>query len=308
MADDLSDPQSGAVPRNLDLDLLRTFVLVVETGGFTRAGALIGRSQAAVSLQIQRLEDQVRARLLDRDSRGLSLTPLGEVLLGQARRLLRMNDDILTTLFGAEVAGEVRFGAPEDFATAYLPEILGRFAQANPKVQLNVTCDLTLNLLDGLQNGRLDLALIKRDPAEANLGVRVWREPLVWVGASIDILDRPGPLPVIVAPAPCVYRRRALSALGDAGREWRVAYVSPSLAGQHAALRAGLGVTALPRDMTPDDLAILDHALPKLSDTEIALLTAAQEPRPAVARLAEAIKQAMERHRRPSTSARAEIR
>lgn len=300
------NPDGEAAPRTLDLDLLRSFVAVVESGGFTRAGARLGRSQAAVSLQIQRLEDQVGQRLMQRDPRGLTLTDPGEILLSQARRLLRMNDDILAGMAQADVAGEVRFGAPEDFATAYLPDILGRFAQANPRVQLNVTCDLTLNLMEGLANGRLDLALIKRDPREPDLGVRVWREPLVWVGASVDILDRRGPLPVIAAPAPCVYRRRALSALGDAGREWRVAYVSPSLAGQHAALRAGLGIMALPQDMVPPDLAILSGVLPPLSDTEIALLMGPGEPRPVSVRLAEAIKQAMERrHAGLSRSTRA---
>ena len=239
---------------------------------------------------------------MQRDPRGVALTAKGEAFLVQVRRLLRMNDDILTSLNETDIAGEVRFGAPEDFATAYLPEILGRFAKANPRVQLNVTCDLTLNLLDGLGQGRLDLALVKRDPREPDIGVRVWREPLVWVGASAEMLERSGPIPIIAAPAPCVYRKRALSALGEAGHPWRVAYVSPSLAGQHAALRAGLGVTALPRDMVPDDLVILDGVLPALSDTEIALMTATEAPPLAVTRLAETIKQAVERRREAPAS------
>ena len=283
--------------RTLDLDLLRSFVLVVETGGFTRAGERLGKSQSAVSLQLRRLEDQLGVSLMTRDPRHITLTASGEALLVQARRLLRMNDEIISGLDGGDLEGEVRFGAPEDFATAYLPDILGRFARSYPKVQLNVTCDLTLHLLDALSQGRLDLALIKRDPMGPDLGVRVWREPLVWVGASADILDRPGPLPVIAAPAPCVYRRRALTALDEAGLDWRIAYTSPSLAGQHAALRAGLGVTALPQDMVPPDLVVLDPALPELRDTEIALIMARGEPTQGALRLAATVRQAVERRR-----------
>ena len=283
--------------RTLDLDLLRSFVLVVETGSFTRAGERLGRSQSAVSLQLRRLEDQLGMGLMQRDPRHIRLTAPGEALLVQARRLLRMNDEILAGLDGGDLEGEVRFGAPEDFATAYLPEILGQFARKYPRVQLNVTCDLTLHLLEALAQGRLDMALIKRDPMGPDLGVRVWREPLVWVGASPDILERPGPLAVIAAPAPCVYRRRALTALDEAGLDWRISYTSPSLAGQHAALRAGLGVTALPQDMVPPDLVALDPALPELRDTEIALIMARGEPTQGALRLASAVRQAVERRR-----------
>jgi DNA-binding transcriptional LysR family regulator len=293
-------PDSALSPtrfRTLDLELLRSFVQVVETGGFTRAGERLGKSQSAVSLQLRRLEDQLGTRLMLRDPHRITLTAPGEALLVQARRLLRMNDEIIAGLEGDDLEGEVRFGAPEDFATAYLPEILGQFTRSHPNVQLNVTCDLTLNLLDAMGQGRLDLALIKRDAMGPDLGVRVWREPLVWVGASRDILERSGPLAVIAAPAPCVYRRRALTALDEAGLDWRIAYTSPSLAGQHAALRAGLGVTALPRDMTPSDLVVLDPALPELRDTEIALIMARGEPTQGAARLASAVRQAIERRR-----------
>jgi DNA-binding transcriptional LysR family regulator len=294
MPDRLIDPSRF---RTLDLELLRSFVLVVEVGGFTRAGERLGKSQSAVSLQLRRLEDQLGVSLMRRDPRHIALTPQGQALLVQARRLLRMNDEIIAGLEGGDLEGEVRFGAPEDFATAYLPEILGQFARSYPKVQLNVTCDLTLHLLDAIGQGRLDLALIKRDPMGPDLGVRVWREPLVWVGASAEILERPGPLAVIAAPAPCIYRRRALTALDEAGLDWRISYTSPSLAGQHAALRAGLGVTPLPQDMVPPDLMALDPALPELRDTEIALIMARGEPSRGAQRLASAVRQAVERRR-----------
>lgn len=282
---------------NLDLDLLRTFAVIADVRSFTRAGARLGRSQSAVSLQVQRLEAQLGKALLSRDPRHVVLTREGEAFLPQARRLLRIHDEILAGLRGEEVEGEVRLGAPEDFATVHLPEILGEFARSNPRTSLVVTCDLTLNLLDRLKEGALDLALVKREPLGPHLGVRVWREPLVWVAADESIVERPDALPLIVAPAPCVYRKRAITALEGSGRAWKCAYTSPSLAGQQAALRAGLGVTVLPREMAPPDLARLgaSHGLPELEDTEIALIRAPAAAPSAAERLAAFILESLDR-------------
>ena len=282
---------------NLDLDLVRTFVTIADTRSFTRTGERLGRTQSAISLQVRRLEDRLGVRLLARDPRRVGLTEAGESFLPKARRLLRVNDEIIAEVTGEDLEGEVRLGAPEDFATVHLPDILGAFARAHPRVALAVTCDLTLNLLDRLQAGALDLALVKREPLGPDLGVRVWREPLVWVAADRGVLKPEAPAPLVIAPAPCVYRRRAVAALDVRGRTWRAAYTSPSLAGQHAALRAGLGLTVLPREMVPDDLVLLGEAdgLPPLEDAEIALLKARGGAPRAADRLAEFILASLDR-------------
>ncbi len=261
---------------NLDLDLLRAFVAVSDAQSFTRAGVRLGRTQSTISLQIKRLEEQLNAELFSRDPRKVVLTGQGEALLVQARRMLRVNDEIIGEMFEHTLEGEVRFGAPEDFATTHLPGILGDYARAYPHVSLSVTCDLTLRLMDKMGQGELDLALIKREPVGAGGGQSVWREHLVWVGAGEDILPKDAPVPLVVAPSPCVYRTRASAALDNAGRAWRVAYTSPSLAGQVAALRAGLGVTALPTEMVPDELVTFgpEHGFPPLAEVEIALIRA----------------------------------
>jgi DNA-binding transcriptional LysR family regulator len=260
---------------NLDLDLLRAFVTVADTGSFTRAGVRLGRSQPAISLQIRRLENQVGVELFSRNARDVILTAEGQTLLPSANALLRLNDQIIAGLNEGDVEGEVRFGAPEDIATAFLPRILGDFARSHPRVSLAVTCDYTANLLDQLSKGALDLALIKREPMGPDLGVRVWREPLVWVAADPALAKTPI-IPLITAPAPDIYRKRALAALTEQGVAFRIAYTSPSLAGQHAALRAGLGVGVLSATMTPKDLVTLslDSGLPDLHETEIALVRA----------------------------------
>lgn len=281
---------------NLDLDLLRAFVTVAETGNMTSAGERLRRSQSAVSLQIKRLEDQLELKLFDRRPRALRLTAAGERLLAQAGALLALNDAILDEFAEPALEGAVRLGTPEDFATTHLPSVLARFAESHPRVSLEVSCDLTLNLLDRFGAGEFDLVLVKREPSGGEAGVRVWREPLVWAASPRFDVGSAGPLPLVVSPSPCVYRARAVGALDRADRAWRIAYTCGSLAGSQAAVRAGLGVTVLPRDMVPADLAAIDDAaaLPDLHDTEVALLAARSLTVPAQ-RLRDHIVRALER-------------
>jgi DNA-binding transcriptional LysR family regulator len=262
--------------RNLDLDLLRCFVTIAETESFTRAGERLGRTQSTISLQIKRLEDQIGRAVFARTPRSLRLTADGERLLGPARQLLRLNDAALADLFEPDMQGHVRVGVPEDFATAHLPAVLEAFASAHPLVELEVTCDLTLNLLDRFHAGAFDLVLVKREPSAPLEGVRVWREPLVWVARDQRAATGLDVIPLVVSPEPCVYRKRAIAALNAIGRKWRIAYTSTSLAGSQSAVKAGLGITALPRAMVPDYLTSIsdDPDMPPLYDTEIALIEA----------------------------------
>ena len=269
---------------NLDLDLLRTFVTIANTGNFTRAAEKLLRQQSTISLQIKRLEDSLGHRLMDRSPRAVSLTPEGDAVLAYAQRILDLNDEVVSLTHEPLMRGAVRLGTPEDFATHHLPDILARFIQAYPSVALEVTCDLTLNLLDGFRGGIFDLVLVKREQASGAAGVRVWREPLVWVSGTHDYLAAEGPLPLVVSPEPCVYRKRATRALDKARRTWRIAYTCGSLAGTLAAVRAGLGIAVLPKEMVPHGLHVIDGApLPDLADTEIALL-AAKRPSPPIAK------------------------
>jgi DNA-binding transcriptional LysR family regulator len=259
---------------NLDLDLLRAFDAVAETRSFSRAASLLLRNQSTISQQIQRLEDIVGHRLFDRTPRRVKLTHQGETMLGYTRRLLNINDEVMAKLKTADVAGIVRLGTPEDFATSRLSAVLSSFAHTYPSVSLEVVCDLTLRLEEGFQQHAFDLILVKREPRSGAQGLPVWREPLVWVSADDTFALDQRPLPLVVSPAPCVYRKRAVEALDDIDLPWRIAYTCASLAGSLAAVRAGLGVTVLPKDMAPPGLRIIDHdPLPALDDTEIALLT-----------------------------------
>jgi DNA-binding transcriptional LysR family regulator len=260
-----------------DLDLLRTFVAIVDSGGFTRAAERVGRTQSTVSLQIKKLEDGLGRRLFEREpGRELQVTPDGEILVTYARQMLRLGDEARSRLMEPDIAGTVRLGTPEDFASMHLPDVLARFARAHPRVALDVNCDFTVNLLDGFAKGQYDLVLFKREPQGPGGGIGVWRELLVWAASSRLVLSPGEPLPLVLAPVPDVYRKRALATLDEAKRPWRIVYTSPSLNGLQAAVKAGLGVTVLPKEMVPAGFVLLgpDQGLPALPDTEIVLYRA----------------------------------
>lgn len=265
--------------RDIDTQLLRTFVSLAETCSFSRTGARVGRSQSAVSGHLARLEAALGARLIARDTRNVALTPEGERLLPEARAMLAQADAMLARFRAPQIAGLLRFGSPEDFASTYLPDILGVFAVAHPAVELHVTCQLTLPLVAEFEAGHQDLIVVKQDPAQPYKGARtLWRERLVWV-TSVTFRGDRQPLPLVLSPAPCVYRARAVSALEAAGWDWLGIYTSPSFAGAVAAVRAGLGAMVMPKAMVPQGLMV-QTGWPPLAEAEIAFLS---PPRPALA-------------------------
>ncbi|QVL34156.1 LysR family transcriptional regulator [Telmatocola sphagniphila] len=267
------------MPFYVDSLQLKSFISIAETGTFSQAAQTVGRTQSALTLQIQKLEAQLGCPLFDRSSRRVSLTEQGEIFLGYAKQMIQLQWEAISRLKEPDVKGEIRFGTPEDFATHYLPDVLASFRQHHPRVQLNVRCDLTLNLIDGFHRGEYDVILVKRDPQRVKGGTKVWREPLVW--AAADHYRFEDPLSLVLSPQPCIYRDRAVAALKRAKRTWNICYTSPSLAGTIAAVKAGLGVTVLPSHMIPAGIHPLrkDAKLPHLADAEIALMKREELPK-----------------------------
>lgn len=296
--------------RDLDTDLLRAFLTIVDAGGFTRAGQRLGRTQATVSLQIKRLEEGLGRALFHREGRAVRLTEEGELLLGYARKILALGAEARSRISEPDIEGVVRLGTPEDFASTHLSEILARFARSHPRVALEIQLDLTLNLMEGFERGRFDLVLAKtvggERPAASAGEARVWRQPLVWVEGAAQSLEDSAVLPLVLAPQPCVYRASALAALDRLGRPWRVVYSCPSLAGTLAAVDAGLGVTVLPVGMIPPGLRRpADRVgLPSLSDSEI-VLRHGNDLTPAARRLGQYIVDSLEAMPAPPAQPRA---
>jgi DNA-binding transcriptional LysR family regulator len=272
----------------LDLDLLRSFVSVVDAGGFTRAGERVHRTQSTVSQQIRRLEESLGRPLLHRNGKQATPTEEGERLLSYARRILALAEEARDVVARPAGDGVVRLGIPEDFAANRLTKVLSKFARSRPGLRLDVRCDLSVKLRSDLERGELDLALMKRDAGE-NGAIAVWPERLHWVTSrSHPVEARYDSVPLAVFPQGCLYRNRAVHTLEAAGRAWHIAYTSPNFAGIQAAVSAGLGVSIL-----PDAAVLADHRVlrskdgfPAISDTELALV-AAPDASPATRRLAE---------------------
>ena len=260
------------MPFTLDTLQLKSFIAIAETGTFSRGAEVVGRTQSALSLQIKKLEEGLGCQLFDRSGRKVKLTDQGEIFLGYAKRIIQLQWEAYSRLKEPDIEGEIRLGTPEDFATHYLPEVLAFFRKHHPRIQLNVSCDLTLNLVDGFNRGEFDIILVKRDPKATRGGTKVWREPLVW--AAADHWQPEKPLSLVLSPQPCIYRARALAALDRAKKPWHISYTSPSLAGTIAAVKAGFGITVLPQNMLPTGIHAIrgELKLPELADAEIALM------------------------------------
>lgn len=258
----------------MDTILLKSFLTLAKTKNFTKAAHQLYRSQSAISLQIARLEEILGKSLFMRDKRNVTLTLEGELFLGYAQKMLKLEEEMMHHFQKPSIKGEVTFGTPEDLATAYLPNILGNFVEAHPEILLNVHCEFTLDLLKGFDSQWYDLVLIKQDPQTPHpRSEEVWKEPLVWV-SNKDIAHfnwKLEPLPLVLGPASCVYRKRAIDTLNKEGIRWRVVYTSPSLTGTFAAVKAGLGISVLPFNMVPKELQVV-RTLPALKDAQIALL------------------------------------
>lgn len=269
-------------PTGLDTDLLRSFVLIAEGRSFTHAAAVVGRTQSAVSMQMKRLEDLLGKPLFRKAGRRTELTEHGQFLLARARGVVGMTDEIVAAFRAPRLTGRVRIGAPDDYATRYLPDIMARFAATHPDVEVLVVCEPSENLAEHLEAGRLDLSLVSVGCAPPRSEV-VWQGPLLWVGSRDhpDVHKR-DPLPLALGHGACTWRRSAERALDDAGRRYRVAYMSNSQTGQHAAVLAGLAISVNTPCTLPPGLRVLGPAegLPPLPGFSIALAVspAARQP------------------------------
>ncbi|XUM23279.1 LysR family transcriptional regulator [Bradyrhizobium oligotrophicum S58] len=273
----------------LDLDLLRSFVSVVEAGGFTRAGERVHRTQSTISQQIRRLEEDLGQTLLNRDGREVTPTEAGERLLSYARRLLALAEEARDVVARPGPAGAVKLGIPEDFAAYRLAKLLAAFSRAHPDLRLDVRADQSLNLKRDIERGDLDLALLKRGADDTRAAIAAWPEQVYWVTSKSHPVNLEArSLPLIGFPLGCIYRTRAIHALESEGRAWHMAYTSSSLAGIQAAVAAGMGLSILSDMSVQSEHRVLTarEGFAPIDRTEVALL-ASPDASPATLRLAD---------------------
>jgi DNA-binding transcriptional LysR family regulator len=257
--------------QDLDIDLLRCFVAVADANGFTAAGKVLGRSQSAVTIKIQRLEELVDRQLLKRTSRSLSLTEEGKLLLGYARRILDLHDEGLRRIAAPPLDGTLHLGIAEHFVPERLPLLLSQFAKTYPRVKLEVVVNTDIALVESLDTGRLDLAIAMRTEGKGRPGQLLLREPLVWVASNDFRLDVSDSVPLALKPDPCQFRDEALAALQRAGRPWSLIYTGNSVPSIQAAVLAGLGVSVLGAHSVQNGMRVLQDELPALPSIDIML-------------------------------------
>lgn len=260
----------------LESDVLKTFVGIAESGSFTRTAAQVYRSTGAVSMQIKRLEETLGRSLFTREARRVQLTPDGEVLLGYARRLLKLNEEAVAHFLTPALSGRLRFGIPHDLGTPVLPSVLTLFARSHPAVQLEVSAGRSVDLIERLDAGELDLTLVNagNDGMDDSRGEIIYTESLVWAGRDGGLAVQRTPLPLALASTGCAWRRMALDALDRRGRDYRIAYSCEQCAGQEAAMLADLAIAPFPQSLIKAPLKRLgeEHDLPPLGDFHIKLM------------------------------------
>ncbi len=257
---------------NIDTMTLQTFIALAETSSFTKAAQRVYRTQSAVSQQMAKLENMLKKSLINRDNT-ITLTADGEIFLSYAKQIFALHSEAIDRFREPDLTGEIRFGLPENFASVYLHEILADFSRIHPRIQLNIECDLTVNLFEKFKQGKFDIVLVKMNrPEDFPNGVDVWTEPLKWVGNG-EIISNDKPIPLVLAPQPCVYRQAAIDSLDKIGRSWRQVFSSNSYTSSLAAVKASMGITVIPSRLIPDELhEVSTKNVPNLPNTHVSLL------------------------------------
>lgn len=257
--------------KQLSLDNLRSLVTVIELGGYAKAGDMLGKSQPAISLQIKKLEEQLGKRLFDKVGQRQIANLEGQQLYQHAKAMLAINDDVFRQFEQSALSGRLRLGIPSEFATTLLPSIIGEFSLLYPDVSLEVTSALSRSLLGEATTQDFDLILALVDPEQPSKGELVLQDELVWVSDKMQRLAE-DKLSLVLAPNGCVYRSRVIEKLKQQTTSWRITYTNADLYGLIAAIKQGLGVTALAKSSVPKELDIIRHKnLPSLGKIKICL-------------------------------------
>ncbi|MFN3655737.1 MAG: LysR substrate-binding domain-containing protein [Pseudolabrys sp.] len=261
----------------LDIDQLRTFIAIAETGSFTKAAEVVNKTQSAVSMQMKRLEERLERSIFARDGRASKLTEDGQRLLDYARRIVKLNIETLAA-FSDELSGHVRLGVPDDYADRYLPEIMARFSRAYPSVELTVICEPSVDLLERIDANEIDLAIVTN--CESKRALETFRrERLLWVTSNRHATHTEERLPLALGRPSCSWRRAAIEHLESAGRPFRVLYSSSNAGAVAAAVLSGLAVSVLAESGLRPGMRVLTAAegFPELPPCHVGLVRNAHE-------------------------------
>ncbi|GAB1263925.1 LysR substrate-binding domain-containing protein [Aurantivibrio infirmus] len=257
--------------KNLDIDLLHTFVTVADAGSFSRASELLFFTQPTISLRIKRLEEQTATKLFSRQGQGAVLTEEGLHLLRYARRLVSLNDEAWTAITSPGISGPVRLGLLPDFSVQSICKVIYGFAKAHPGVRLEIMEGPSVELREALEDGRLDLALLIGEESKTSPLFR--KEQICWLASPDYQWDKKRPLPLALCPQPCRFREMAFSQLESAGIEWQMTFTSQNFLVTKEAVVAGLGVTVRGESLIDESIVRCEKklGLPELPIMDIVL-------------------------------------
>lgn len=278
--------------RHLDLSLLTTFKAIAECHSLTQASLRLHKTQAAISIQLKKLEELTGCKLIERGYHKAELTADGEILLQYARRILSLSSEAMDVLNTEEVRGTVRFGIPDDYASLILKQVVQAFAARYPGIRLEIRNDISQKLFQGLDNGELDLALVTRRDTDSG-GEVLRRDPLVWVADQSFSMPQDA-LPLALYPHGCGFRRNILDALSSARRDYYIAFECTGVTGVQIAVDSGLAIAATATDLIQPNWQILDaetHHLPQLDAIVMELRQGQSEPGTAVKCFADNIRE-----------------
>ena len=284
---------------NLDVDQLKTFLAIADTGNFTRAGEDVSKTQSAVSMQMKRLEETLGRPLFARDGRGSRFTSDGERLVDYARRIVALSDEAVAAFTKPDITGTIRFGTPDDYADIFLPEVLARFHRSHPQVNVDVECHPSQTLAERVRHGELDLAVVTFNGGDV-VGEALFSAELVWVTSQRHSAHSLATLPIAASGATCAWRALLVKALDKINRPYRVAYTSPNFSTICAAVLQGLAVAAMPRICIKPGMRILTEAegFPPLGAFDIGLITKSGKLSPAASALTDQIRDSLGTNRR----------
>jgi len=256
----------------LDLDQLQTFCAIADCGSFTEAARRVHKTQSAVSMQIKRLEERLGQALFVREGRSITLTREGEELYTLARRMLRINAEIIDIFSDADLSGHIRFGVPDDYAVRLLPVVLSSFQRTHPRIAVDVNCMASEDLLDGMKAGRFDLIVFSQGTMQ-EFGELFRTEKMHWVASPGGVALSGDPLPLATGPTTCGWRNDAVTGLNREGRDYRIAYTSSDATSISSAVLADLAVGVLPESAIQPGMRMVEgEGLPRMRDAQIALM------------------------------------
>ncbi len=279
---------------NLDVDLLKTFLAIADTGSFTRAADDVHKTQSAVSMQMKRLEELIGQPLFVRDGRQSRFTRDGERLVDYARRITALNDEVVATFAKPEITGTIRFGTPDDYADRFLPEILARFARTHPQVTVDVECVTSSHLFERVKRGELDLSVVTHS-CDIMTDEPMRRERLVWVTSQRHCTHEAEVVPLAVSSSGCDWRAKVLKSLDGQNRKYRIAYSSANSNAVNAAVLQGLAVGAVPELCVRSGMRVLTSkdGFPDLGTFDIGLVRKPGKSNSAIEALAKHVTQSL---------------